>query len=175
MIISPIGILLLVLSHDLFTIYLNPKNGNASIRLSTSPYIFLMILGITIFIGFVYGAIYIQLNDTKLPTKEMKNRSSPKGLWESVLIAICCAFALPYGFKNSDTSLLMAVGIATSLLPPLVNIGLNYGAYYGDENKYEDKKYVGDALKYSSIIFLINFITLFIGLYIYMNYGCLKN
>ena len=152
------------------------KNWTTSIRLfsSTSISNSLLIIFTTVIVGYIYGFIYAKLTETKLPTKEMKSRSKPDGLIESFVIAVACAFALPYGFENNEVSLLIGLGIAVSLLPPLVNIGVGYGAYHGDRENYDLETPVEDTLKYSLAIFLINFVTLLIGLYFYIRSDCLK-
>ena len=179
MIISPIGILILVLAHDVtaLKIFGSKVPKNISKRLKAAPGVFFIILFITLFIGFFYGAIFAKFKDkTKLPSKEMENRSNNKGLWESFLVAVVCAVALPKGFKHDDTALLMAIGIATALLPPLVNIGVTYGVHYSDENRMENSNQkVRSAFKFSSLIFIINFLTLSLGVYAYMRLTCVQS
>lgn len=181
MIVSPIGMLLLISGHDIFALLsgitdsISRKSSqNIKTRLTTFPLVALLIVSTTVIVGYIYGFIYAKLTDTKLPTKEIKSRSKPDGLIESFVIAVTCAFALPYGFENNEVSLIIGLGIAVALLPPLVNIGVAYGAYHGDKENYDTEIPVEDTLKYSLAIFLINFVTLLIGLYFYIRSDCLK-
>ena len=181
MIISPIGMLLLISGHDIFALFSGftdnvsrKSSQNIKTRLTTFPIVALLIIATTVVVGYVYAYIYSKVKDTKLPSEEMKSRSTPDGLVESFVIAVACAFALPYGFENNEVSLLIGLGIAVALLPPLVNIGVAYGAYHGNKENYDKNIPVEDTLKYSLAIFLINFVTLLVGLYLYMRSDCLK-
>lgn len=178
MIISPIGIFIMVLAHDLSAFKIKGDDAREAVkkRLRGSPKVFIGMVIITIFIGFLYGVIFSKFDkDIKLPSKEMKSRSTSKGIFETFLIAIACVIALPWGFKNNDTTLLMAIGIATALLPPLVNIGINYGVHFYNKKRMENsEKVIKNSFIYSLLIFLINFITLCAGVYIYLNKDCIK-
>ena len=87
----------------------------------------------------------------------------------SFFLGMCTFLAVS---KKVSTSI--GLGIAVALLPPLVNIGVAYGAYHGNKENYDKNIPVEDTLKYSLAIFLINFVTLLVGLYLYMRSDCLK-
>ena len=67
----------------------------------------------------------------------------------------------------------MSIGIATSLIPSLVNIGLNYGIHRAD--KFRMKNSINNVInskKNGLVTFIINVITLSIGVSIYMHVSC---
>ena len=105
----------------------------------------------------------------------MEKRSQNKGIIPSIIIAVLCAIALPIAYSRKDISTLISIGIATSLLPPIANIGLTIGTYKTQPTAYKKDKPISDAVKYGSIIFLINSICIFIGASLYFNKSCFTN
>ena len=172
MLISPIGSLLIKSATNIIELIINPKIG----VINSFPIIvkFVIVLMVTIGIGYAYGFGYNKYNPKDLPSKEMKARAEPSGLIEGTLIVIACAFAFPWASKHGDVTTLIAIGIATALLPPLVNIGLVQGSYDADPNTYKEKHWLYDSRRYGAIIFGINAIGLVIGSIIYYLRRCHK-
>ena len=132
----------------------------------------MIIILFSIGIGYIYGYFYSKYNSKDLPTKEMKSRSESSGLIEGILIVASCAFAFPWASKNADITTLIAIGIATSLLPPLVNIGLVSGSYKAAPENYKETHWLGKSKKYGFLIFGINALGLIIGSIIYAITNC---
>lgn len=102
----------------------------------------------------------------------MKIRSNKDSIIESIIIVICCSLAFSNAYINSDITTIISIGIATALLPPLVNIGLNYGVYKGNPKMYIDKTYLSKSKKIGIQLFLINSVGLFLGVLYYMIKNC---
>ena len=167
MLISPIGTILIELVVYLIS---TKKYKNQTSKMILK---FIIIIITTISIGFIYGFIYVKkFKNKKLPSKEMKSRSNKDNLLESILIVLCCSISFSSAYINSDITTIISIGIATALLPPLVNIGLNYGVYKGNPDMYSDIKYLIQSKKIGMLLFLINSIGLFSGVYYYMKKQC---
>ena len=170
MLISPIGSLLIKTAITIIELFYNPKiHIKQSFKMIFN---FLVIILITIGIGFIYGYLYNKYKPQKLPSKEMKSRSTSKGLIETTILVLECAYAFPWASKNNDITTLISIGIATALLPPLVNIGLVDGSYRSNPSTYENKNILSASKKYGLIIFAINAIGLTFGSIIYFIYYC---
>ena len=141
MIISPIGSIIIKLA----------RNFNNKFN-----YLLLaMTIAIAVGAGYGYTKLYKHLFPTKeFPTKEMYNRTNPSGLVSNVIVAAISALAFNVAVNKTDEPSLIAIGIATSLLPPLVNIGCLLAVNDRDIEHYLT----------TSSIFLINFAILFIGI-----------
>ena len=164
MILSPIGTLVLLLFHDL-SIQNSLKNKTdikIISRIKDTPYTILISIIITLAVSFLYGFIYTKtIKKTKLPSKEMSDRISGKRIWQTFLISLVCAITLSQALKNDDILLIMSIGIATSLIPSLVNIGLTYGIHKADKLRMKNSiKNVINSKKNGLVTFIINFITL---------------
>ena len=106
----------------------------------------------------------------------MKKRAQSNGIIPSIIIACVSALALPIAYTKKDVSTLISIGIATSLLPPVANIGLTIGTYHSQPTAYNIKeKPIHNAVKYGAIIFLINSIAIFLGASMYFNKNCNSN
>lgn len=118
MLISPIGSLLIdVSSYSHFNVV---------------PYTYIVnsiciIFILTILMGYILSKINNIFNYYKLPSKYMIKKLKKKDLIIGAIIACVCAFAFPYAIVNNVTELLISIGIATALLPPLVVVGLFLG------------------------------------------------
>lgn len=93
-----------------------------------------------------------------IPTQEMEDRTQLENAYGMVFIAICSGIIIPEAVKNNNSIKMVGVGIATALLPPLVNIGMYIGLYFmkGDDNDITDKQVV-KAIITGSIVFALNF------------------
>jgi len=178
MIISPIGTLILLLFHDLSiqNSFRNKTDIKIISRIKNTPYTIIISIIITLAVSFLYGFVYTKtIKKTKLPSKEMSDRISGKRIWQTFLISLVCAVALSQALKNDDILLIMSIGIATSLIPSLVNIGLNYGIHRADKFRMKHSlQNVINAKKFGIATFLINFITLSLGVSIYMHVSCIN-
>ena len=92
----------------------------------------MMVIGITIGVSFIFGLVFKQLTNPftheKLtknwPTKEMTDRADPINALYMILIALVCGIALPLAIIFDSNVRIVAIGIATALIPPLANIGI---------------------------------------------------
>jgi hypothetical protein len=101
-----------------------------------------------------------------LPSKLMTDTSKLENAFGMIVIAICAGFILPNIVKNKDTTRLVGIGIATSLIPPLINLGLYIGLWIFSKFKKDSKLKITEddilqAMYNSIIIFIINFGILF--------------
>lgn len=163
MLISPIGSFI-IMSGLLFV---NSAISNYQALLTKTMLYFVIIVGITIIIGFLFGFFnkYHQWYPDA-PTPYMTSRLQSGELKYTLLIAITCAVAFPVAVKHTYMELIIAIGIATALLPPLVNIGLFTGLWWHEPEKY--LPYL-KKLWVSVALFCINFTCLLVGLLVYIH------
>tara|TARA_B100001057_G_C22599509_1_gene852183 strand:+ start:92 stop:838 length:747 start_codon:yes stop_codon:yes gene_type:complete len=186
MIISPIGSLLLDLTINFisltsFNLTAKSIKSIGLLNINKQLLSFLLIILLAIIIGVIYGNIYVRYKKVELPTKEMKSRMDKSAIIESIIIAVACSIALPISYIRKDVSTLISIAIATALLPPLVNIGIVLGTYYTHNDYYRDTELnpinnegiIKKAIKYGSIIFLINATALILASFAYIKYKCL--
>lgn len=99
-----------------------------------------------------------------IPTKEMSDRTKINNAIGMIFIAICSGIILPEAVKHKNSTKMVGIGIATALLPPLVNIGMYIGIMILilDEDNKENIEMSHDDLINSVItgiiIFFINFV-----------------
>ena len=146
MLISPIGSMIMKMalgSKRMFLEYL---------------VILIIMLIIAVICGFFYVKLYMKMfPDKELPSKEMIDRTEPNNIITNVIIAIICALSFNMAMKNNDIPTLIAIGIATSLLPPITNIGCMLAC---------DNDIIKNKQNYivSFGIFLVNFVILYLGI-----------
>jgi hypothetical protein len=136
--------------------------GSIIIRLATTKVNFNRYIGILIAViimsilcGYLYTKLFmLMFPDKKIPTKEMLARTEPNSLISNILIASVSTLSFNMATNQNDISTLIAIGIATSLLPPIVNIGSLYAS-----NSIKIRDYI---VTFS--IFLINFCILYMGI-----------
>lgn len=152
MIISPIGSIIINIALD--------NNSNIMKNL-----VFLgSIISISILVGFFYTHLTMKYSTDKFPTDSMISRTKINGLISTTIIASASIIAFYYASKTDDKPLLIAIGIATSLLPPLVNIGCLMRISFN--KKISNTKYI-----ISFGIFMINFLSLLGGVWSLENIG----
>jgi uncharacterized membrane protein len=167
MLISPIGTF--IVQSNLY--HFLKRNNYKMPNLKYSPWYVpvLLVIVTTIVISYLIGKLFIQLNDpfTKeplnknWPTNEMMMRSEPMAAVYSIPVALLCGIILPLIVINKNASGFVAVGIATSLIPPLANIGLALNFQYNPVvHAPHLKDYKTQAILTSSAIFAINVILL---------------
>ena len=88
----------------------------------------------------------------------MKERANPINAIYMIVIALVCGIALPLSIIFNNNIRVVAIGIATALIPPLANIGLALGTF-GLEGHRE---YSTNAIITGAGIFLINLILLWL-------------
>ena len=164
MLLSPIGNLITVKNvSDLLreaNVPLKSKYQNWMISI-------VVVVGIIVSVGYVVGKIFQVIRnpftnkriDEDWPTNEMKSRADPMNVIYLVFIALTCAIALPLSTLMNSSVRLVAIGIATALVPPLANIGLSLSMRYKTPKQQE---YVNSAVKTGSLIFLVNFLILWL-------------
>jgi len=164
MLLSPIGNLITVKNvYDIL------YEANVPLKEKYQNWMISVIIVVTIIIGVSYliGKIFhIVINpftkepiDKNWPTEEMKSRADPMNVIYLIFIALTCAIALPLSILMNSPVRLVAIGIATALVPPLANIGLSLS--FKSKTK-EQKDYDRSAIKTGIIIFLVNFIILWL-------------
>lgn len=117
----------------------------------------------------------VQINQKKngkvpgfiLPTQEMIDRTQLENAYGMIFIAICSGIIVPEAVKNNNSIKMVGVGIATALLPPLVNIGMYIGLYLiknEETEQYIDlsDEHILNAVITGSIIFLLNFVVILV-------------
>lgn len=164
MLLSPIGNLITVKNvSDLLreaSVPLKSKYQNWIISI-------VVVVGIIVGVGYVVGKIFQAIRnpftnkpvDENWPTNEMKSRADPMNVIYLIFIALTCAIALPLSTLMNSSVRLVAIGIATALVPPLANIGLSLSMRYKTPKQQE---YVNSAVKTGSLIFLVNFLILWL-------------
>lgn len=178
MLISPIGSLLIDLS--IFGVSKSLSNSSKILNsIGTTSLIdmillLLLIIIITILLGALYGYIYTTYYQIQLPTREMENRDSNYKIIESAVIALLCAVAFPIAYRKKDVATLISIGIATSLLPPLTNIGVTIGTFYNKPEYYTEPRPVSSTIKNGFLLFSINAFALSLASYLYINNRCLN-
>lgn len=180
MIISPIGSLIIDLSFFLVSKILVTKkhvkilSSLGSTSLLPMLLLLLLIIIIIILISILYGYFYTEYYKIDLPTKEMKSRGEHYIIFETILIAFACAIAFPSAFQKKDVSTLIAIAISTALAVPISNIGIYIGTYYNKPEYYDKKINIKNITKNNLIIFIINFIALFIASLLYIYNRCIN-
>jgi uncharacterized membrane protein len=169
MLISPIGTFIIQANLQSFL-----KQYNYRIKdLQYSPwYIPLLLVMIsTISLSYLIGKLFIHLNNPftgeplnkNWPTHEMMARADPMSALYTIPVALLCGIILPLIVVNSNSVGFVAIGIATSLIPPLANIGLSLNFKYNPVvHEPELKYYKRNAVLTGFSIFLINIILLLI-------------
>lgn len=164
MLLSPIGNLITVKNvYDIL------REENVPLKTKYQNWMISVIIVIAIIIGVSYlvGKIFhIVINpftnepiDKNWPTEEMKSRADPMNVIYLIFIALTCAIALPLSILMNSPVRLVAIGIATALVPPLANIGLSLSI---KSKTKEQQEYVRAAIRTGIIIFLVNFVILWL-------------
>lgn len=103
----------------------------------------------------------------KWPTQEMQMRANPVNAIYMIFIALMCSIVLPFTILSSSSSgvRVVAIGIATALIPPLANIGIALAMPEDSEDKdrqVEIHKFRRYAAITGAAIFFINLFLLWI-------------
>jgi len=163
MLFSPIGSLI-----NKSNIYHFLRTNNIRTRKKYKHWIkpLMVVISITIMISFLFSKMFStyknpftnrKLNEN-WPTTEMKERANPINALYMIIIALVCGIALPLSIIFNNNIRVVAIGIATALIPPLANIGLALGTF-GLEGHRE---YSTNAIITGAGIFLINLILLWL-------------
>lgn len=164
MLLSPIGNLITLKNvYDL----LNEANVPLKRKYQNWKISILIVVAIIIGVSYLVGKIFRTMKnpftnkpvDKDWPTNEMKSRADPMNVIYLIFIALTCAIALPLSTLMNSSVRLVAIGIATALVPPLANIGLSLSMR---SKTPEQRKYVRSAIKTGSLIFLVNFLILWL-------------
>jgi len=164
MLLSPIGNLITVKNvYDIL------REANVPLKTKYQNWMVSVIIVVAIIIGVSYlvGKLFnIVINpftnepiDKNWPTEEMKSRADPMNVIYLIFIALTCAIALPLSILMNSPVRLVAIGIATALVPPLANIGLSLSI---KSKTKEQQEYVRSAIRTGIIIFLVNFVILWL-------------
>ena len=130
MLLSPIGDLI---SKNIIYTFLTENNYKLDIKYKKWFLQIVMVLLITLLISYLFGIILQKINNpfnneslTKdWPTNQMMDRAKPINAIYMIFIALLCGIALPITLINKSGTKLVAIGIATALIPPIANIGLS--------------------------------------------------
>jgi len=164
MLLSPIGDLI---SKNIIYTFLTENNYKLDIKYKKWFLQIVMVLLITLLISYLFGIILQKINNpfnneslTKdWPTNQMMDRAKPINAIYMIFIALLCGIALPITLINKSGTKLVAIGIATALIPPIANIGLSLSL-----KKENDiiKKFKKNSLITGISIFFINCILLWL-------------
>jgi uncharacterized membrane protein len=164
MLLSPIGNLI-----NVKNIYDILKEANVPMKRKYQNWIIslLFVIIIVIGIGYLIGTIFRLVKNPftnealtkEWPTKEMKERANPMNVIYLVFIALTCSIALPLSILMNNPIRAVAIGIATALVPPLANIGLSLSM---KRDTPEQQDYVYSAIRTGTMIFLVNFLILWL-------------
>eukprot|EP01121_Diplochlamys_sp_Union-15-3_P010971 TRINITY_DN3143_c0_g1_i2.p1 TRINITY_DN3143_c0_g1~~TRINITY_DN3143_c0_g1_i2.p1 ORF type:complete len:233 (-),score=45.61 TRINITY_DN3143_c0_g1_i2:37-657(-) len=128
---------------------------------------------ITFFVGSLFGLV---LSFTKMawPTQEMTVRGSLSSLWGGIAIAIPSGVGVALAITGGGANALVGIAISASLLPPVVNSGINlvYGVmamfmHFDEGNagsprtKEKGKEWLQISM-YAFILFAINFVLIYV-------------
>ena len=163
MLLSPIGDLI---NKNIIYNFLIENNYKIDIKYKKWFLQIVMVLLLTLLISYLFGIILQKLNNpftnekiTKdWPTNEMLERAKPINAIYMIFIALLCGIALPIALMNKSGIKLVAIGIATALIPPIANIGLSLSL----KNHNNNDKFKKNSLITGTSIFLINCILLWI-------------
>lgn len=159
MLISPLGLVIVKLALSLLT---NKMNFYKDL-------IIMILLVIVIYIiGFIIGHINSIYNLYNIPNNEMENRIKTQNLvLTHILIAFLSGILLAHTTLKSDYITLTGVGIAISILPPIVSSGIYHNLYYNFGDNENIRK--GNL---NLLISGINLLFIFITCLITMNFIC---
>lgn len=147
----------------------------------------LKLILLTLVIGFVWGLFFQVLKNPldessvpigdSWPTQEMSDRAQVSNALYMIPIALVCGIALPFAIRRNNTVALVGIGIATALLPPLVNIGISTSTLMikgkTEELERERKEYFEESVMTGIIIFVINVFLLWLPTQLLMKYICI--
>jgi len=164
MLLSPIGALI---TKNIIYTFLTQQHYKLDIKYKKWFLQVCMVLLLTLLISYTFGKIFQKIKnpftDEKLtkdwPTNEMKERANPINAIYMVFIALLCGVALPIALLHNSGIKLVAIGIATALIPPIANIGL---ALSLKKNSIENKDFKKNSIITGLSIFIINCILLWL-------------
>tara|TARA_B110001469_G_C9647631_1_gene328324 strand:- start:6003 stop:6926 length:924 start_codon:yes stop_codon:yes gene_type:complete len=163
MLLSPIGALI---TKNIIYTFLTKQNYKLDIKYKKWFLQVCMVLLLTLLLSYIFGKIFQKIKnpftDEELtkdwPTNEMKERANPINAIYMVFIALLCGVALPIALLHNSGVKLVAIGIATALIPPIANIGLSFSLKKNEKNKEFKKKAVITGIS----IFIINCVLLWL-------------
>lgn len=131
--------------------------------------------------GILTGILNCYTNYFKYPTEEMINRTEIKNVYGDIMVALIAGVLVSFGMYYKDLIVIVGIGLAISILPPIVNSGLYSGIYlyekYIDNNDLNEINMSHDEmLKKASTSFnlgIINIICIFITSLITLYLLCL--
>ena len=166
MLLSPIGALI---SKNILYSFFNSINYKLDIKYKKWFLQIVMVLLITLLVSYLIGIFFQKFQNpfsqdkesvTKnWPTEQMLERADPINAFYMIFIALLCGIALPITLLQNSGVKLVAIGIATALIPPIANIGL---ALSLKKETIKNKKYKKNAIKTGLSIFIINCLLLWI-------------
>jgi uncharacterized membrane protein len=137
----------------------------AALTVATGALIGYIMWGIYHFVEVTLGAenspdVFGASTVLNLPTVEMIGRATPIDSIAMVFVACLCGLGLPISIVLGNGTQVVAIGIATALIPPLANIGLSLPTLH--QRDWEDSdNYCSRAVVGGTMLFLINFVGLF--------------
>lgn len=164
MLLSPIGNLITLKNvYDLLLEAKVPLKRKYQNWIISVIIVVIIIIGVSYLVGKIFQLVINPFTnepvDKNWPTNEMKSRADPMNVIYLIFIALTCAIALPLSTLMNSSVRLVAIGIATALVPPLANIGLSLSI---SSKTNEQKKYVKSAIITGSLIFVVNFLILWL-------------
>ena len=164
MLLSPIGSLI---TKNIIYTFLTKHNYKLDIKYKKWFFQVVMVLLFTLVISYLMGRLLQKLKNPftneevtkEWPTSEMLDRAKPINAFYMILIALLCGIALPIALINNSSIKLVAIGIATALIPPIANTGI---ALSLQNNNEENNEYKKNAIITGISIFLINSVLLWV-------------
>ena len=98
-----------------------------------------------------------------IPTKEMIDRTKIENAIGMIFIAICAGIILPEAVRHKNATKMVGIGIATALLPPLVNIGLYFGIMILLNVNEDNRDYLGMSMEDAKNAVITGFVIFFIN------------
>lgn len=175
MLLSPIGSI--IVKSNLYS-FLNSVGLRLEKKYSNWIFPLLTVIIFGIIVSFILGKILQNIHnpftDEKLtrnwPTDEMLSRADPINAIYMILIALLCGIALPIAVYMKSSVVLVGIGIATALMPPIANVGLALSIDNDEDytlkkliSKYTDNRnYKIRAIITGALIFIINLLLLWL-------------
>jgi hypothetical protein len=177
MLMSPIGSLI---TKNIIYNFLIKNNHKLDIKYKKWLMQIVIVLIVTLLISYLLGILFQKIKNpfTKedltenLPTSEMIDRANPNNIIYMIFISIFCGFALSIALVIDKGIKLVAIGIATALIPPIANIGLSLSL---KEKNDEIKDYKKNSITTGISIFIINAIFLWLPSKFMLPYLIKKN
>lgn len=133
----------------------------------------IILISIAYFTGIITAIANCKTNYFKYPTTEMLKRTEITNIYGDIMVALIAGILVTYGMYHKDLIVIVSVGLAISVLPPIVNSGLFHGIYlYYNGLNYNSNDENLEKGKISLKLGLINIVCVFITALITLKLIC---